>query len=217
MYKAAIFDLDGTLLDTIADIGDSTNLALKELGYPEKDIKEYKLLVGNGFINLVRKALPESASGDEKIVESTLWRFQQNYSELYMNKTRPYDGIEELIKELHKKGVPMAVDSNKRESFTVNLINKFFPENCFKMVLGEAADRAKKPDPISVNIILEKLGVTAKETLFIGDTKVDIQTGKNAGLATAGVLWGFRDISELQNEGADYIIKQPSELLDLLR
>lgn len=216
MYKAVIFDLDGTLLDTIDDLGDSVNLALEELGYPQRTTDEYKLMVGNGFENLIRRAFPGNVSADEGMVSCMYELFRDNYSRLYMEKTKPYDGICEVVEELYKKGVPMAVDSNKRESFTVNLIHKFFPKDYFRLILGELPPRAKKPDPVSVEMISKEMGIPPREILFVGDTRIDVETGKNAGCDVAGVLWGFRDEKELREAGADYIIKAPRDILPLL-
>ncbi|HHT05275.1 MAG TPA: HAD family hydrolase [Hydrogenispora sp.] len=214
MFKGVIFDLDGTLLDTIADMSSSVNQVLAALGYPQFSCAEYKQKIGRGFRNLLERSLPEEHRTDEEI-SAALKRFLEIYDQNYMNETVPYEGIPEVLNHLVEKGVKMGVNSNKRTDYTNNLIRKFFPDIEFVGVFGERAGVPKKPHPQSALEILERMELAANEVIYIGDSGTDIQTGKNAGMATAGVLWGFRTSAELEENGADYILRTPQEIITL--
>ena len=214
MFKGVIFDLDGTLLDTLADLSSSVNRALATFGYPQFSYAEYKQKIGRGFRNLLEVSMPKEHRTDEKI-SAALQRFLEIYDQNYMNETVPYEGIPEVINLLADKGVKMGVNSNKRTDYTNNLIRKFFPDIGFVGVFGERAGVPKKPHPQSALEILELMGFAPNEVIYIGDSGTDIRTGKNAGMATAGVLWGFRTLDELKDNGADYILRTPREIISL--
>ena len=213
MYKGVIFDLDGTLLDTIADIGNSTNLMLRGYGFPEHDKAAYKLMVGNGFRDLVKKALPE---GKEDLVDEAYDKFVYYYDAHYMDETVPYPDIADLLKDLQDEGIKMGVNSNKRDDYTKALLASLFQGITFVEVVGQREGLRTKPYPDGAEVILEAMGLAKEEVVFVGDTKVDIATGKNAGLKTIGCLWGFRDEAELKEAGADYIVSDPKEIFDII-
>jgi phosphoglycolate phosphatase len=214
MFKGAIFDLDGTLLDTLQDLSDSVNQVLVACGYSQHSREEYKLRIGKGFRNLLEVSFPEECRDDEKISKA-LQMFLEIYDRNYMNKTAPYDGIREMLEFLWKQGIQLGVNSNKRTDYTNHLIAKFFPQIPFAGVFGEREGIPKKPHPKTALEIVEMMGLHPEDTIYIGDSGTDIQTGKNAGMATAGVLWGFRGLAELEENGADYIIRAPQELINL--
>lgn len=213
-YKGVIFDLDGTLLNTIEDLSDSVNSVLEVYKYPLHGYEEYKLKIGNGFRNLLEVSFPEGTMNDS-IMEEALKRFLSLYDKRYMCKTVPYDGIVNLLEQLDEKGVKIAVNSNKRTDYTNNLIKKFFPQIRFSGIIGERIGISKKPDPTSVFELLDLMKLDSKDVIYVGDSKVDMMTGKNAEMDKAGVLWGFRGREELEMYKADYIIKTPNELLSL--
>lgn len=214
MKKAVIFDLDGTLLNTIDDLGDSVNYVLKKHNYPTFSIEEYKYKVGNGMRKLIERSLPKSEQTDEKI-EQILAEFMAYYGEHKMDKTAPYDNIEQLLKTLKQKGVKTAVVTNKAHISAKPLMDEVFPD-LFDAVIGQKEGVPTKPDPTSVFAVLKELGVSADECLYLGDSGVDMQTAKNAGIFGIGVLWGFRKADELIENGAKKLIGKPQELLELL-
>ena len=214
MKKAVIFDLDGTLLNTIDDLGDSVNYVLKKHNYPTFSIEEYKYKVGNGMRKLIERSLPKSEQTDEKI-EQILAEFMAYYSEHKMDKTAPYDNIEQLLKTLKQKGVKTAVVTNKAHISAKPLMDEVFPD-LFDAVIGQKEGVPTKPDPTSVFAVMKELGVSADECLYLGDSGVDMQTAKNAGIFGIGVLWGFRKADELIENGAKKLIGKPQELLELL-
>ena len=216
MIKAILFDLDGTLLDTIVDIADSANYALASLGYPTHVTEKYNYFVGNGADVLVRRILPEEARTPEN--EEALKRiYLTRYGEHALDTTGPYDGIVDLLDELARAGKKLAVVSNKPDSTAKATVSYFFGPDRFDRVIGASPDAPLKPDPAMAALAMACLKVEPQETLFVGDTSVDIQTGKNAGCVTVGVTWGFRSREELKEAGADHIIDAPHELLDLLQ
>ncbi len=214
MKKAVIFDLDGTLLNTIDDLGDSVNYVLKKHNYPTFSIEEYKYKVGNGMRKLIERSLPENKLNDETI-EQVLAEFMAYYSEHKMDKTAPYDNIEQLLKTLKQKGVKTAVVTNKAHISAKPLMDEVFPD-LFDAVIGQKEGVPTKPDPTSVFAVMKELGVSADECLYLGDSGVDMQTAKNAGIFGIGVLWGFRKADELIENGAKKLIGKPQELLELL-
>ena len=213
MIKGLIFDLDGTLLNTIKDIGDSVNAMLEDYGFKTHSIDEYRLMVGNGFNDLIYKALPSSASENKQL--EGLEKFLYYYNLNYMNSSLPYDGIVELLKELEKRGIKLGVNSNKREDYTVSLLEAYLKDIHFIKVVGQK-DQPKKPDPLGARQIIEAMGEKEEEVLYVGDSKTDMLTAKNANLRSIGVLWGFRDEKELILSGADYIAKEPLDILKII-
>ncbi len=214
-YKGAIFDLDGTLLNTVADLGDSVNAALKDLGFPPHGEEAYKKKIGHGFRNLIEVSLPEGVT-DVTLIEKGLSLFLKAYDERYRNKTRPYDGMTELVAALLSSGVILGVNSNKRNDYTRTLISDFFSEDSFVAVFGERADVPKKPDPMTALEIAGIMDLKPEEIVYIGDTATDIQTGKNAGMDTIGVSWGFRGRAELESGGASFVVDLPEQIAGII-
>lgn len=215
MKKLVIFDLDGTLLNSIADLGAATNHALRKHGLQEHDLDEYRYFVGNGVNKLIERALPEEMRDTAHVM-----MIKEDFMPYYMahksDLTRPYDGITELLSELQDKGVRMAVASNKFIEGTRELVKNFFSQIKFDMVLGQREGIPIKPDPAIANEIVSGLGVDKSDVLYVGDTSIDMNTARNARLTAVGVAWGFRSVEELKESGADYIIKHPQELIGLL-
>lgn len=214
-YQAVLFDLDGTLLDTLADLADSGNTVLRGLGFPEHSYETYKVLVGEGIESLVRRALP-AEHRDPATVAQCLALMRQEYGQHWADKTRPYAGIEELLDALSARGIRTAVFSNKPHEFTQLCVSRFLPRGDFAVVLGQQSNRAKKPDPAGALEIAAQLGLPPAAFLYLGDTNTDMQTATAAGMFPVGVTWGFRTVEELQTNGARALIDGPLELLRLL-
>lgn len=217
-YKGAVFDLDGTLLNTIADLTDSLNEAMAAMNFPLFSQDEVMQMVGNGFRNLITRALPENRRSEEEIRRG-LCLFDEAYSRNYARKTSPYPGITELIETLSRRGICLAVDSNKRDDYTNALIRKWFPSVTFTGIYGEREKEGipKKPSPAAALALAAQMELPPREILFVGDSRPDMETGRNAGMDCAGVTWGFRDQDELIANGAAYLIAKPKELLELLK
>lgn len=213
--KVVIFDLDGTLLNTIGDLGAACNHVLRHYGYPQHTFDQYKLMVGNGITKLIERALPADHRSEEEVVEArTLFLpyYQQHIADL----TRPYGGVAELLEKLQKQGIKVAVASNKFESGTRRLIAEQFASIEFAAVMGQNDFRPVKPDPQIVTDILEKCNQHSSEALYVGDSGVDMTTARNAGVVSAGVTWGFRSREELEANGAKYIVDDCEELATLI-
>ena len=212
MKKLAIFDLDGTLLDTVADLSEATNYALRTLGYPEHEKEEYRFLVGRGIYNLFRGALPKGEASEEN-VQKMASLFVPYYNSHMCDYTRPYDGIPEMLHNITSQGVKVAVASNKYQAGTDLLMKTFFPEVSFLAVNGQREGFPIKPDPAIVRGIMDLIpGITPEEVVYIGDSDVDMQTGRNAGVITIGVSWGFRSVEELGAYSPWKIVHSPEEL-----
>ncbi|MFY9101456.1 HAD family hydrolase [Aliarcobacter cryaerophilus] len=214
MKKTVIFDLDGTLLDSIEDIASSMNKVLESLQLPTHKIEDYKHFVGGGVDILVENALNNQS---KEIKDEVTKRFKIEYDGKLHSKTLPYDGIYELLDELKKLDINLAVLSNKPHEFTVSYVNHFFKNYNFKEIHGQKKDVPKKPDPKAALDIVKCLDSSCENTYFIGDTKIDMQTAKNANMTAIGVLWGFRDEKELRDFGADFIVSNPLEILKILQ
>lgn len=213
-YKGIIFDLDGTLLDTIEDLGDSMNEVLSILGWPTFELEEYKLKIGGGFRGLAINSLPEDVGED--VITRTMDLFAEIYDKTFLNKTVPYGGIDELLDKLNNKGILLAVNSNKKDEYTRVLTDKFFSRIPFVNVYGEREGFAKKPEPHAAMEILSEMGLSKDEALFIGDSRTDIETANNVGMDSVGVLWGFRGREELMKHGATYIVEKPMDILQFV-
>lgn len=213
--KACIFDLDGTLTNTINAIAHFGNLALNTYGLPSLPVEDYKIYVGDGRDKLIHRILKASGADDE-MFEQVRKVYDENYEKDYLYDTDAYDGIRELIAELKQKSVKIAVCSNKPDNVVHFVLNTIFGEGVFDAVSGVVDGKPTKPNPHTTLEIAEKLGVTPRECLFLGDTNVDIFTAKNAKMHSVGVLWGFRGLGELTSAGAEHIVKKPSEILDLI-
>lgn len=213
MKQLIIFDLDGTLLNTIADLGDACNYALRKRGYSEHPLSAYNYMVGNGVHNLVQRAAPD-ATGEE--LEKLLNLFREYYDEHCIVKTKPYPGIKELLDTLQKKKIKLAVASNKYQSAVSKIINHYFPEIKFDAVYGERAGIPRKPDPSSIFAILNESPTLKQEVLMVGDSAIDIDTARRACVESAGVTWGFRPVSELRRAFADNIVSNTTELMEII-
>ena len=211
-YQTYIFDLDGTLLDTLGDLAAATNYALRQHGMPEHSIDDVRRFVGNGVRKLMERAIPEGENNPD--FEATFSTFRQYYMQHSLDTTRPYEGIPETLKALKAKGCRLAVVSNKMMAATQELCQHFFPDT-IEVAIGEteAAGIRKKPAPDTVFAALDALGVGKGNAVYVGDSDVDIQTAANAGLPCISVLWGFRDRDFLIANGAKTFISAPSELL----
>lgn len=211
MKKLIIFDLDGTLLNTIADLANSTNHALKTLGYPTHEIEAYHFMVGNGINKLFERALPEGEKTEENIARVRK-EFLEHYDRHNADRSRPYPGIPELLETLQAEGRQIAVASNKYQAATQKLIRHYFPQIRFTAVYGQREGINVKPDPAIVNDILAIAKVGKEEVLYVGDSGVDMQTAINSGVASCGVTWGFRPRTELEQFHPDFIVEKAEEI-----
>ena len=216
MTKLAIFDLDGTLLNTIEDLGTACNHALEMCGYPKREMCEYNMLVGRGIYNLFRGALPEGHRDEEEVMKMKDF-FIPWYDAHKCDHTRPYDGIQALLDAIAAKGIKLAVASNKYQDGTEKLVRHYFPECDFVSVLGQRDGMPIKPDPEIVLEIMRAAGITDKSAVvYAGDSDVDMLTGRNAGVRTVGVTWGFRSREELSALSPWKIADTPGMLMEYL-
>ena len=214
MIRTVIFDLDGTLLNTIADLAAAGNWVCKENGWPTYSVEAFQQMVGHGIPNLVKRFSPADCQSPEQQARA-LQQFSAYYGAHNLDFTRPYNGIPELLGALRKKGIQLAVYSNKADEFSQKIVQHFFP-GVFQLVRGKLPDVPVKPDPTGTRQVLDALGADPAATCFVGDSNVDIQTGHNAGLRACGVTWGFRSKESLQAAGADALADTPEELLKTL-
>lgn len=212
MYQTYIFDLDGTLLNTLDDLAASTNAALRHSGMPERTTDEVRCFVGNGVRLLMERAIPDGAANP--LFDDTFAYFRQHYLHHSLDTTRPYDGIPELLAELRRQGKHVAIVSNKLHAATEALARHFFPDTV-EVAIGEneAAGIRKKPAPDTVLEALRRLEAPAESAVYIGDSDVDIQTARNCGIPCISVLWGFRDKDFLLTHGAQKLVTHPLEIL----
>lgn len=213
--KAVIFDLDGTLIDTLYDLGNSVNKALQCLGYPVHEIEDYKYFIGNGTEAMVTKALPEGKR-DVKNVEKCLEKFNEIYELEFNIKSRLYTGISTLLDKLARKDIKLSILTNKPHKFTQKYVESHLSGWPFEIVVGQMDGLPRKPDPAGALKIIDELGVDCSQILYLGDTGVDMITAVESGVHPVGVLWGFRDEKELRENGAKSIIKNPLELIELI-
>ncbi len=213
--KAVFFDLDGTLLDTIDDLADSMNEVLHKHGYPVRTVAECKQFVGEGAYEFARSSLPQEAR-DARSVIDIITEYRIEYEQKWNKKTKPYIGIINLLKELHKFGIVTVVLSNKRDAVAKETVAYFLPDNSFVEVYGACSEFPLKPDPSSALYIATELGIDPSNIMFVGDTKTDMQTAVSAGMVAVGALWGFRSAEELKNNGAKYLVDCPIGILDIL-
>ena len=215
MKKAIIFDLDGTLADTIVDLAGAANRALSRRNLPEHDLGLYKMMVGDGFRNLMFQALPE-ALRDDAYVEAARSEAAADYAGRCLERTQAYPGARELLAALTKRGIPFAVLSNKPDHLTKKVVTGLFPTVAFALVRGESTAFPRKPDPASALDLCSRMGATPSETLYLGDTGIDMKTAVAAGMAALGALWGFRGEAELREAGANALLSAPLDLLEYL-
>ena len=206
-----IFDLDGTLLNTLKDLAASTNYALRSAGMPEHSVEDVRRFVGNGGKKLMERAIPQGLENPK--FDETYATFRKHYLEHSLDTTKPYDGIPEVLAELKRRGKKLAIVSNKFYAATQELAKHFFPET-IQVAIGERENIRKKPAPDTVLEAMRQLGVGREGTVYIGDSDVDIDTAKNVGVPCISVLWGFRDKDFLIEHGATHLIKEPKELLE---
>jgi len=214
-YRAVMFDLDGTLLDTLEDLADSMNLVLEGLGFPPRPVEEFKLIVGDGVVTMARRSLPASHQ-DEPTVARCVARMREEYGKRWADKTHPYAGIPELLDALAGRGIRMAVVSNKPDDFTRLCVGRLLPRWRFDAVIGMSLATPAKPNPKGVLGIAASLGLAPADFLYLGDTNTDMRTAVAAGMFPVGALWGFRSAEELLASGAKVLIGKPGDLLPLL-
>lgn len=213
LVKAIVFDMDGTLLDTLQDLTNAVNMALSKYGLPEKTVPEVCKVVGNGARNLVKGVVPEGENHPE--FDAIFTDYKIYYAEHCEEETKPYEGILELLQELKKRKYQMAVVSNKPDPAVKVLAEKYFP-GCFKVAIGDMEGYKRKPAPDLVYKALEELGTKKEEAIYVGDSDVDLMTAMNAELPCVSVTWGFRDREFLMFHGASMFIDKPMELLEVL-
>lgn len=214
-FQAVLFDLDGTLLDTLDDLADATNRALRELGFAEHPVEAFKYFIGDGVENLVRRVLPREC-GDAATLSRCGQLMRTHYAQGWAAKTKPYEGVSELLDALTAGGVPMAVLSNKPDEFTKLCVGQLLPRWRFQVVLGAGDRLPKKPDPAAALEIAAQMNLAPAAFLYLGDTNTDMQTAVAAGMFPVGALWGFRTAEELTAHGAQVLLKRPQDLMTLL-
>ncbi len=215
-FSAVLFDLDGTLLDTLDDLADATNAVLAARGWPTHPTEAYKTFVGNGAVKLIERALPDDVRSQPDRLVDVVAEFKTQYARCWKAKTRPYDGVAELLAGLSERGLKMAVLSNKPHEFTVLCVDQLLSDWTFDAIQGVADHVPPKPDTTGCRRIAESLGVPAEGFVYLGDTNTDMQTATRAGMFAVGATWGFRPAEELRDAGADRLIDHPTTLLDLL-
>lgn len=213
-YRAAIFDLDGTLADTLRDIADSVNHVLQRHGLPPHPAESYRDMVGNGFTNLIRVAVPFSLRDDTAAVDFILNEAKEYYASHSLVATKPYPGILPMLEELARRGARLAVLSNKPDPMARAMVEALFPGIPFTAVRGEVGGMPRKPDPRAALVIAESTGLAAREWIFVGDSDVDMKTAVAAGMGALGATWGYRDSETLLAAGADLLLPAPARILD---
>ncbi|HNT01810.1 MAG TPA: HAD family hydrolase, partial [Candidatus Saccharicenans sp.] len=213
-YKGVIFDLDGTLLDTIEDITSALNTVMLRHGFKQFSIEEAKKMVGDGMRELMVRAKPE-LTGQPELIDALVNEFRQEYARVWREHSRPYPSIPELLTELNEKGLKLAVLSNKAHPFTEIMVKELLPVP-FQAVHGSQPGIPLKPDPAPARLVLQELNLRPDEVLYVGDTAVDMKTALAAGLIPVGVLWGFREARELLDNGARALLLKPADLLPLV-
>ena len=213
-FTQVVFDLDGTLLDTLEDLTDAVNWVCARHGCPTHSREAVRSFVGNGASKLMERALP-AVREDPSLFRAVLEEYSRRYQAHSMDKTRPYAGLPEVLRELKARGIPMAVLSNKPDAAAGPLVEHYYP-GLFTLVQGALPEYPTKPDPALLSRLLERLGGTREKTLFVGDSGVDMETARRGGLTGCGVLWGFRDEAELRACGAALLARRPEDLLELL-
>lgn len=216
MKKLVLFDLDGTLINSIDDLADSTNYALQQCGLPLHTVDEYKYFVGNSVDPLIRRALPEEEKENQELFDRVKKIYLSYYAAHSKDKTRPYPGISDLLSRCNKAGVLVAVVSNKPDDITADVVRYYFPQIHFAATMGPKEGIPKKPDPAGVREVLRITGIALEDALYVGDTWVDMQTAQNSGVQSCGVLWGFRTRQELVENHADFIAADAAELAEII-
>jgi len=214
-YKAVLFDLDGTLLDTADDIGDAANRVLSNRGFPTHSISTYRLFIGEGVRMLFTRALPEE-DRNQDLITACLKEFVEDYRCNYNVKTKLYDGVPELLDTLMLRGLKLAILSNKPDPITKDCAAFFLSEWDFHVVLGQNDAIPRKPDPQGALEVAQRLAILPSKFIYLGDTAIDMKTAVSAGMFPVGVLWGFRSLEELKENGARVVIDEPMQLMDII-
>lgn len=212
MIRAVLFDLDGTLTNTLEDIADAMNRSLRLHDLPQWPLDAYRYLVGDGAKKLAERAVRER----HELALSVQKEYQAYYEKHTRVKTQPYEGVPEMLRALQERGVPLAVFSNKPDADTKGVVSHYFPDIAFKAVRGQVEGIPVKPDPTGALMVAQQLGVAPEEVLYLGDTATDMCCARNAGMTPVGVLWGFREEAELRDSGAAHIISHPMEVVTIL-
>lgn len=213
MIKLAIFDLDGTLVNSLADLADAVNQGLRQLGHPTHPTEAFRYFVGNGVPKLCERALPADCKGEQEQLRTLFAAYYQAHC---MEKTRPYPEMREALDALRQSGLQLAVASNKDHAFTSEIVSHFFGDKLFACVSGRKPGCAGKPDPAILQVCMDVCGCTPAETVMIGDSNVDMLTAQNASMRAIGCLWGFRTAEELQSGGAACLAESPAGLPDCI-
>lgn len=216
MYKLIIFDLDGTLVNSIYDLADAVNNSLAEMGFPIHKTDKFYRFVGDGTLKLAERALPKNERSEDNI-NKLHSLFSEKYNKCCLNKTKAYDGINQLITDLKSNGIKCAVASNKPDKFSKHIVHNIFGENTFDLIMGKCDGVPTKPAPDIVYNILSELKINKDETIFAGDSDVDVITAHNSGLKCIGCVWGFRGEEELKNAGADFLADKPTEIINIAK
>ena len=214
MFQTVIFDLDGTILDTLEDLANAGNKVCQQNGWPEHSMEEFRGFIGHGIHSLVKQVAPDSANRP-LLVGTAVHQFCNYYETHKQDRSMPYAGIVELLEQLKEAGITLGVYSNKTHSFCDDLVTYFFP-NTFMAVQGKLPDVPIKPDSMGTNQVIEALGADPTTTLFVGDGTVDVETARNAGLSSCVVTWGFRSREELIAAKPDYVVESPSDILKIV-
>lgn len=215
-FKAVVFDLDGTLIHSIEDLGDTVNQVLEEKGFPPHPIKAYYSFIGDGANMLVQRALPADKQ-DKDTLEDCVEIFRLYYQNNWKNKTKPYHGVDFLLDELSQKDVKLAILSNKPHAFTIQCVQGLLDKWSFSVIFGQRDSVPKKPNPAGAIEILNHLNLKAEECIYLGDSAVDMKTGSSANMFTVGALWGYSPIEELQNNGAQALVSEPQQILSYFK
>lgn len=215
MYKNVIFDLDGTLLNTLEDLAAAANYVCACHGWPSHTVEEYKYFVGNGAPKLLERVVPPEVELTDELRRTALEEFTQRYNAHKEDKTTAYPGMQEAVRRLREAGLTLAVLSNKPHEAARPVVERYYP-GLFHKVQGALPDVPVKPDPTLLHKLMAELGAAAADTLFVGDSNVDIRTAKNGGLTSCGVLWGFRTRQELEAEGAGFIVETAAQLVEVV-
>lgn len=213
MKKLVVFDLDGTLVDSICDLGNAVNYALKEFNLPLHPMSDYYGFVGNGMEDLVRKSLGDRG-GDDLLYRKVRKVFDAYYNVHSNDNTVPYDGVSELLKSLSEQNIKTAVFTNKSQQFVGEILSKCFPDHSFTLYYGQRKSLKRKPDPQGLELMLAELDVNREDCLYVGDSEVDVKTALNAGVGLVAVTWGYRSVSTLKNAGAEILVDCPKEILN---
>ena len=216
-YEAVIFDLDGTLINSLEDVADSVNLMLQGYGFPTHALEEFRYFLGNGPRKLIERSLPTKEAASASFVDEALAKYQSLYAEHFLEKTRAYRGVREMLTYLADYHLPLGICTNKNQEDAKNIVRFLFEPHTFQSVAGDREGSKRKPDPTKVLWMAQEFGVAPEKVAYLGDTGVDMQTAIHAGFLPVGVLWGFRDKKELMENGAKVLLEHPLELFNKVK